>query len=327
VRYIAGIDIGGTKCSISLGKMTSNGVELITKSIFPTQPAPDKTISKILSTLEKLNNKISPGQNPEAIGISCGGPLDIENGLVLSPPNLPEWTHVDLFSPIQKMFPVPIGLQNDANACALAEWKWGAGKGCKNLIFLTFGTGMGAGLILNGKLYTGSNDMAGEIGHIRMADTGPMGYGKPGSFEGFCSGGGIADLAREMARTKIAQGIQPSFCKSLDDLAEVSAETVGAAAQNGDPLALEVYSIVAKKLGLGLAILVDILNPERIIIGSIYQRQQALLEKEVMNVLRQEAHPVSLAVCQVVPSSFGEQVGDLASLSVAMTMLENGSRN
>jgi glucokinase len=325
VNLIAGIDIGGTKCAVSLGRSNSSGVELIEKTVFPTQKSPDETICIIIQSLKELVEQHSPGVLPDVIGISCGGPLDLKNGLVLSPPNLPDWTHVDLFSPIQKAFPVPIGLQNDANACALAEWKWGAGRGSKNMVFLTFGTGMGAGLILNGKLYTGANDMAGEIGHIRLSDTGPMGYGKPGSFEGYCSGGGIANLAREMAREELQRGLVPGYCSSLEDLDEVSAEIVGAAAQKGDPLALEVFHIVAQKLGLGLAVLVDILNPECIIIGSIYKRQQELLEPVMLDVLRKEAHPVSLGMCKVIPSSLGDQVGDLASLSVAMAMLESES--
>ena len=97
------------------------------------------------------------------MGISCGGPLDASSGVILSPPNLPGWDNVKIVQMIEEKFGVPCGLQNDANACALAEWRFGAGKGTKNMIFLTFGTGMGAGLILDGKLYAGTNGMAGEI--------------------------------------------------------------------------------------------------------------------------------------------------------------------
>jgi glucokinase len=96
-------------------------------------------------------------------------------------------------------------LQNVSNACALAEWKFGAGKGCKNMIFLTFGTGMGAGLILDGRLYSGTNDMAGEVGHVRIAEDGFAGYGKAGSFEGFCSGGGIAQYGFGSAKDVAAK--------------------------------------------------------------------------------------------------------------------------
>ena len=133
-----------------------------------------------------------------AIGITCGGPLDSKKGLIMSPPNLPKWDKIPITKIIEDNFNVPVFLQNDANACALAEWRFGAGKGTNNMIFLTFGTGLGAGLILDGRLYAGTNNLAGEIGHIRLAKDGPLGYDKKGSFEGFCSGAGIARLAKKI---------------------------------------------------------------------------------------------------------------------------------
>jgi glucokinase len=263
-----------------------------------------------------------PGASLRAIGISCGGPLDSQRGLILSPPNLPNWDRVDVLTPFRHRFGVPVALQNDANACALAEWRWGAGRGYRNVVFLTFGTGMGAGLILDGRLYAGTNELAGEVGHIRLAEDGPVGYGKAGSFEGFCSGGGIEQLAHQMAAQALSRGESPGFCPTAGDLPAITAEKVGRAAQAGDALALEVFTLVARRLGQGLAILVDVLNPERIVIGSIYARQRALLEPIVTEVLQREALPLALAVCQVVPAGLGERVGDLASLSVAMAAAE-----
>ena len=136
--------------------------------------------------------------NLKRIGISCGGPLDSKKGIIFSPPNLPGWDNVPITRILSDEFGVETALQNDANACALAEWLMGAERGHSNMIFLTFGTGMGAGLILNGRLYSGTNDLGGEVGHIRLAKTGPVGFGKAGSFEGFCSGGGIAQLAKSI---------------------------------------------------------------------------------------------------------------------------------
>ena len=177
---------------------------------------------------------------------------------------------------------------------------------------------MGAGLILDGRLYVGTNDMAGEVGHMRLEQDGPVGYGKAGSFEGFCSGGGIAQLARHMAGGWLQQGRPVSFCPSVEDLPAITAENVGLAARQGDPLALEVSAIVGRQLGRGLAVLVDILNPERIVIGSIYARQQSLLEEITLRSLREEALPLAFSVCQIVPAALGESVGDLAALAVAM---------
>lgn len=321
MSILAGVDIGGTKCAVCVGEAANGNVKILGKHRFATMPSPHETLTEISIQLEGLLDECGQKCSLQAIGISCGGPLDSRRGLVLSPPNLPKWDNIDVVSPLREKFKVATGLQNDANACALAEWKWGAGRGCNNMIFLTFGTGMGAGLILDGRLYAGINDMAGEIGHIRMEPHGPVGYGKAGSLEGFCSGGGIANLAQFMALDQLQLGKPASFCQTYEELESLTAEKIGEAARQGDPLAMRVFETAGYHLGRGLAILVDLLNPERIVIGSIYNRQQELLEKVTLRVLREEALPRSLSVCQVVPAALGENVGDLASLSVAMNLL------
>ena len=311
-RFI-GVDIGGTKCAVCLGEEEGMEMRLVEKVRFSTPETPERTLERISEAVEHC----SQGQQPAAIGISCGGPLDSRRGLILAPPHLPGWEHVDVRTPLEQRFGIPVGLQNDANAGALAEWFWGAGRGCHNLVFLTCGTGMGAGLILDDRLYSGTNELAGEVGHMRLAISGPISYGKAGSFEGFCSGEGIAHLARDIALQRLDAGEPVGYCPSYDDLAAITAETVGNAAQAGDSVALAVWERVAHRLGQGLALLVDILNPERIILGSIYVRQQAFLEPLALKTLRIEALTSALAVCQVVPAGLGEQVGDFASLAVA----------
>ncbi|MGG3468192.1 ROK family protein [Neobacillus pocheonensis] len=321
IPVLAGLDIGGTKCAVVLGVEVDNGIELIAKRSFPTPGTPDKALLLMMNELEKLLFE-QEELELKAIGISCGGPLDSKRGLILSPPNLPNWDRFDVLTPLIKRFEVPVSVQNDANACALAEWKWGAGKGTSNMIFLTFGTGMGAGFIFNGRLYTGTNDMGGEVGHIRLDHDGPIGYGKAGSFEGFCSGGGIARLGQMKALEWINQGKTSSICSSQEEIAEITAKSVGEAAQAGDELANEIYQIVGRKLGRGLALLVDMLNPEKIVIGSIYLRQEEILKPFVMEELQKEALTYSLEVCTIVPSGLEESVGDLASLSVAKYALD-----
>lgn len=324
MTWLAGIDIGGMKCAVSLGRLTDDGPHVVGKHRFATPTAPGEALAALSEALaDLLRESAHEAQQLSAIGVSCGGPLDSRAGLVLSPPNLPGWDQVNVVTPFKERFGVPTALQNDANAGALAEWRWGAGRGCRNVIFLTFGTGMGAGLILERRLYSGTNDMAGEVGPIRLEADGPLGYGKAGSFEGFCSGGGIAQLARALADEWLRAGRHTAYCPTPADLASVTAEKVGQAAQAGDELARRVFDLVARQLGRGLAILVDILNPERIVIGSIYARQRSLLEPLTLDVLRQEALPRSLAVCQIVPAGLGERVGDLASLSVALEALHS----
>lgn len=315
---LAGVDIGGTTCAVTLGRGDLEAVEIVGRRAFATPSDPAEALTRLRDALHAL--VLEAGTSPDAIGVSCGGPLDSRRGLILLPPNLPGWDRIDVFSAFEP-FGVPVAVQNDANAGALAEWTWGAGRGCRHMVFLTFGTGMGAGLILNGRLYSGATDAAGEVGHVRLADDGPVGFHKAGSFEGFCSGGGIAQQARTAAQRALEDGRPPLYCPSLDDLEAVTAETVGRAAQAGDAVALEVYQTVGERLGQGLALLVDILNPERIVIGSIYGRQQALLEPLVLEVARREALGPSLAACHIVPAGLGERVGDYAALAVAQQAL------
>ena len=207
---------------------------------------------------------------------------------------------------------------NDADACAAAEWKFGAGKGTQNMIFLTFGTGLGAGLILNGKLYSGTNGNAGEIGHIRLESFGPVGYGKAGSFEGFCSGGGLAQLGYIKALEEAQTGIYPLYFKKGMTAADVTAKTVADAAYKGDETAKEVYRICGEQLGKGLSVLIDILNPERIVIGSIFARSEDLLRDGMERVINKEALPQSLKCCKIVSAALGEKIGDCAAVSAAL---------
>lgn len=318
-ELLAGIDIGGTKCALVLAHDEGDTITIIDKRRFETPASPDATLEKFS---DKLSDMLGSQDLPlHAIGISCGGPLNSETGMILSPPNLPDWVNIPVVDYFQEKFNVPTAVQNDANAGALAEWQWGAGHGYKNIIFLTFGTGMGAGLILDNRLYSGTNDLAGEVGHIRLASDGPIGFGKAGSFEGFCSGGGIARLATTRAEQAIKFGKAPSFCPTLEDIPDISAKSVAIAANEGDTLALEIFDTVAEKLGLGLSILIDILNPQRIIIGSIFLRQRHILEEKMLATIAQEAIPYSSAVCDIVPPGLGEAIGDYAALAGARYQL------
>ena len=316
MKNLLGIDIGGTKCAITYGRYEGNAVEIVDKVRFDTTEV-NETISNLLHETEKmmLRHELT-SENVKGIGISCGGPLDSKKGVILSPPNLPGWDHIEIVKLFQERLGIPTAIQNDANACALAEWTFGAGVGTQNMVFLTFGTGLGAGLILNGKLYAGTNDNAGEVGHIRLNDYGPVGYGKSGSFEGFCSGGGIRQLAISKAKERLQMGLPVSWCPD-GNVESINARIVAEAAREGDELALGIYRDSALQLGRGLAFLIDILNPERIVIGSIYTRCEDLMAPFVAEVLEREALPLANAVCQVVPAALGEAIGDYAALSVA----------
>lgn len=315
MKYYIGVDIGGTKIATLLADQNMN---ILDRCEFKTKETktPEKTIVKIFKSIDeqiKYNNIAF--NDIKSIGISCGGPLNSKEGIIMSPPNLPGWDDVHIKTKFEKKYKKTTYLQNDANACALAEWKKGAGKEHQNMIFLTFGTGMGAGLILNGKLYTGIDDMAGEIGHIRIAERGPTCYGKSGSFEGFCSGSGIAKLAEQMIIMEIEKGYKGPLVDFLSS--SLTAKKIIEHAEKGEWLAIRIIEISAEKLGLGLSMLIDLLNPEVIVIGSIFSRCDQLFRATIEKVINNEALDIPHKNCQILKSQLGETIGDYASLFVA----------
>lgn len=315
-NLLIGIDIGGTKCAVVIGNSEGKIIDKIRFDTWTSERGPDDILDEIDHCIAELISRHGHG-NMRGIGISCGGPLNSRTGRILGPPNLPGWDDVPIVDRFSSKWNLPTYLQNDANACAMAEWKYGAGRGTQNMVFLTFGTGMGAGLMLDGRLYSGTNDLAGEVGHIRLATEGPEGFGKAGSFEGFCSGGGIARFAvsevrkaRDSGRMSLLVG--PTASRDH----EITAKDVFGACEAGDDLASEIVAAVGQKLGEGLAILIDILNPERIVIGSIFARSGHLLIPTMEEALGLEAIPSARQVCRIVPAELGESIGDIAAISV-----------
>lgn len=301
MRTSFGIDIGGTKCALSVGECATDSVKILHREEFPTHGLSWRQV------LDEFARRIvALGRTFNSGGISCGGPLDSRRGVVLSPPNLPGWDEVPIVSYFEDRFHVPVHLQNDANACAYAEWKFGAGRGTRNMVFMTFGTGLGAGLVLDGKLYSGTNDNAGEIGHIRLAPTGPVGYNKEGSAEGFCSGAGMARLARIRAAEK---GV------TLPD--DFSTKELFRRVDEGDEFCTAVFKESAAHLATILAYTIDILNPEVIVLGGVFMRQQDRFLREVEPILEREALPLARKACRICGAELSENIGDYAALAVA----------
>lgn len=308
-----GFDIGGTKCAVILGNEEG---DVLFRQAIPTG-APKDTLEQLLAIAEGLD------AGPVSAGISCGGPLDEKRGLILSPPNLPGWDEIPVAKIVSERLGIPARLYNDANACALAEWQFGAGKGSENMLFFTFGTGFGAGLIINGRLYSGANGNAGEVGHWRLAGIGPVGYGKSGSFEGFCSGGGLKQLAQIYARELLQKGQRTMYCPDYASLDMISAKTVAEAAHAGDPTAIEVYRYCGEMLGKGLALVIDLINPDTIVIGSVYERSEDLLRPAMQEVLEKECLPQCLSAVRIVPAALGDSIGDKAALIAAVFAAED----
>ena len=316
MKYYIGVDIGGTKCAATLGAEEDGSLSVLEKSSFSTFSDPYGVLERFEEEIRRLLQKRElTCRAISALGISCGGPLDAERGIVQSPPNLPNWDQIPVTDFFQKRLGIPSYLENDANACAVAEWKYGVGKGLKNVIFLTFGTGLGAGLILDGRLYGGTNGNAGEIGHVRLRRQGPVGYGKAGSAEGFCSGGGLAQQGRQAALE------HPDEAEALiafsGGVEQITAKSIAQMADRGDPLCKRIYAECGKMLGETLSVLVDLLNPQAIVLGGVFMRSHHLLREEMDRVIEAEALAVSAEACRILPSALGEQIGDYAALSLA----------
>ncbi|OQY35310.1 MAG: sugar kinase [Spirochaetaceae bacterium 4572_59] len=299
-NYLIGVDIGGTKIAVALGTVDGR---ILKKVKSPTDKSYETALDMVCRDIEELLANLDRSA-VKAIGISCGGPLNSQRGIICSPPNLPGWDDVPVCQILGDRTGISCFLENDANACALAEWIWGAGKGTRNMVFLTFGTGLGAGLILNGKLYEGTSGMAGEVGHFRLAEKGPRGFGKEGSWEGFCSGGGLSRHYQMLYTEK----------KNAKDICRLARE--------GDKKAQDVINITSHYLGRGIALLLDILNPQRVVIGSIFTRDEALFREKMEQVISREALAQTAADCQIVPAALGESLGDMAALGVAMNGLK-----
>jgi glucokinase len=322
-KLYLGIDIGGTKCAAVLANGSGT---LRERKEFATGlgvEGREQTIEALLGAAVELAGT----RRIESVGISCGGPLDAKRGLILCPPNLSGWEGVPIVEIFRKRLKLPAVLENDANAGALAEWKFGAGRGVDNLIFLTFGTGMGAGFILGGRLYRGAGGLAGEVGHIRLAEDGPVGFHKEGSFEGFCSGRGLAQLMASKLQALSPEGGLLDTEDLSKDPEQLTGKDVVRWALEGDELALQVVRESGEHLGRGIAILIDTLNPELVVVGSMGVRLGDLLLGPARRVVHEEAIASSAEACSIVPPGLGETIGDYAALCVALEHENQGETN
>jgi glucokinase len=313
-KVYLGVDVGGTKTAVILSAHPPEALARIEFATLPDQ-GPERALQLIVESGRSLLAQHSVGV--QAVGVSCGSPLDRVRGIIQAPPNLATWVDVPIRSLLEEAFDAPCQVENDANAGAVAEHRFGAGVGADHMVFLTLGTGLGAGIIANGSLYLGAQGDAGEIGHVRLSPTGPVGYHKAGSIEGWSSGGGIAQLAaRVLAR--------PGRSSRLHAVENVTARDVGIAAQAGDAVARSILRRSGERLGQTLAMLIDVLNPQRIVLGGLAWRMGEPFMAPMRRVMEREALPQTLRACEVVPAALGEKIGDVAAMCVAMGLEGKG---
>jgi glucokinase len=322
-KTVLGLDVGGSKIVIVEG--TRQG-QILQRHEMPTEGARpfDQTFERICGLAsDTIAAATAAGRTMVAISASVPGPLKIKEGLFVNPPNLMGW-HGILFKDrlANRFSPLPVFLEHDGNAGALAELhfgigratdaagapRWGSDSGrgeLEHLIFLTCGTGMGAGLIVNGRIVHGASDTAGEVGHLRLACEGPRVFGKQGSFEGLAAGIGMLELARLRFPDRWTS--------------ETSIREVVDAMLADDRDAQSVVREAGEALGRGLALLIDVLNPQVIVLGALAVVLGDRLLEPARRVLAEEALPQAVMACEILPAALGKRIGDVAALMAALT--------
>lgn len=321
MKYAIGIDIGGTKISLALG--TDKGKILARREI-PTLTGSraNACVRELAANLRALIvHSCIPPKKILGIGVGCPGAVNSKKGTLPRSPNLPGWAGLPLKQILQKATGIPVHLANDANAAALGESFFGAGKNSKNFIYITVSTGIGGGIVVNGELYEGSGFAAGEIGHMSIVPDGrKCNCGQKGCLEAYASGTAIARFVREKLAGEKITGKSPYFPLykrgSKGDLS-FGAREVGAAAAKGDKLAVESYRKAGYYLGIGIANLLNILNPETVVIGGgVLKSAHKIFWATMMKSAKQHAWPEAFRTVRIVRSKLKGCVGDLGALAL-----------
>ena len=304
---VLAIDLGGTKMLMAI--ISDNG-RVMAQELCPTLAAEgaQSVLDRLFSAIDRLFklNNMEPSRL-YAISIAAAGAVDSDRGLITLSPNLPGWDNIPLRDMVQEKYQVDTFLVNDASAAALGEHRLGAGRGVKNLVLVTVGTGIGGGIIISGELYLGACGSAGEIGHMTIDVNGPeCSCGNTGCLEMLASGTAVT---REAVR-RISSGENSSLVEIAGgEIENITAEKVGDAAHAGDPLSSDVIARAANYLGVGLVNLVNIFNPEMIVIGGGMARMGDLLLEPARGAVSERAFPVSAQAVRIVTAQLGNDAG------------------
>jgi glucokinase len=321
-RMVLGIDIGGTNLAVGLARPDGTVLAEARRPSDATD-GPDAMIERVVRMARQV---VADGghalEDVDRIGIGCGGPLDPWRGVIRNALNNPGWVDVPLVDRIESALGRPAVLDNDANAAALGEHRFGAGRGISNLVYLTVSTGLGGGVIADGRLIHGENGNAAELGHVSVDAGGRSCHcGSVGCLETYCSGTAIADRAREL----LASGTGASRLRDLPADA-LRAEDVAEAAAAGDPLAAALWDDTMELLGAGIVSIIHAFNPRRVVLGGGVTRSGDLLFAPVRAVVAARAMPWLREVVDVVPADLGERAGILGAVAVALDRATAGAR-
>ncbi len=316
-RYIIGVDLGGT--NVVVGALSADGAQQFGMHSIPTRAdlGADAVVERIVELVERVVTETltaTGATRSQVLGVGIGspGPLSRESGIVILTPNL-GWTNFPLRDRIADAVQLPATLDNDANCATLGEWWLGAARGAKHVVGLTIGTGIGGGIILDGRLFHGVSDVAGEIGHTTIDANGRRcGCGNYGCLEAYASGPAIANRAREALA-----GGEPSVMPSAvgGDLTRLTAATVYDSAKRGDRLAQEVVRETARILGIGIANLLNIFNPDVVVLaGGVTQAGDQLFEPMRAEVRRRAFKP-AVDACRIVPGALQGNAGVIGAVA------------
>ncbi len=314
-KYKIGVDVGGTNIKVALVDKTGS---IVSSDTVPTRAEMgyEYTISNIIKAIQSLMKESKTTKDViEGIGFGFPGQIDCEKGVVRLAPNIPGWVDIPIAEIVSKEFGIPVRVDNDVRCAALAELNYGAGKGTKNMICITVGTGIGSGLIVNGKLVRGASNAAGELGHIKLQmENGPIcGCGDRGCLEAFASGPAIVAMAEEY----IKGGKSTKYRKLANP--EITPYIVAEAAKQGDVVAKQIFETVGTYIGIGLASVVNLLNPEKIVIGGGVADAGDLLFNPIKAALRKRAMPIQGNAVEVVHAELGNTAGVIG----ASLLIEN----
>ena len=302
-----GIDVGGTNVKIAL--VDGEGKIIYSNSV-PTyaQMGYEYTVNNIKQAIRDLMKEThTDAKEIEGIGFDFPGQVDYKTGVVKLAPNIPGWVNVPIAQMIEEEFNIPTRIDNDVRCAALGELKFGAGKGCENFVCITVGTGIGSGLVINGQLVRGAANAAGEIGHIKLQmNGGPIcGCGDTGCLEAFASGPSIVAMAQEYLKG----GKSTKFREMAGADGEITPYIVAKAAEAGDPVAKRIFEIVGTYIGMGLVSVINLLNPEKVIIGGGVAAAGDLLLDPIRKTIKERAMIVAGNSVEIVPAELGNSAG------------------
>lgn len=304
-KFRIGVDVGGTNIKIALVDFQG---QIIYSNSIPTRAEMgyEYTIANIKQAISDLLIETNTDKDLiEGIGFGFPGQIDYQNGVVRLAPNIPGWVDVPIASMVEREFNIPTRVDNDVRCAALGELNYGAGRGCDNLVCITVGTGIGSGLIVNGKLVRGASNAAGEIGHIKLQMAGgPLcGCGDTGCLEAFASGPAIVAMAEEYIK-----GGKSTKYRELAD-SEITSHIVAEAANQGDAVAKRIFTVIGEYIGIGLSSVVNLLNPEKIIIGGGVAAAGDILFDPIRETIKKRAMTIAGSTVQVVPAQLGNNAG------------------